>query len=386
MRRSVARSWTRSGSTRFDALRRARTQLADEHALVTRRFGAIDAAAEDCAAAALRGVIAFHPDDPLPASRLPTVAEMADPTCDINKHAQRAFTQVLHLRDWLRLVDLAAAIGEKGRSLRELSRLIGVAQPLAGAWLAAIPASDPFRVRSEIFTIFLERRLGLPLSCLVGRAAEHDRFGDSTLTCEREHTTRHNDVVHVWCAATRAAMGFRTFETHAEPPYSPDAIPDFVSEFGGAAGAHLIGEVKVYNPIVKVATLLRRGACYAFGATEAPLRVKILGERAGTPGAPLPPVRAGAEPRRAKYQVALDDGHEVVPLIHEVWGGAAPEAVAFLRRLADSKVGPDRATATWATSSFRSYWGQRLSLALQTGVAREILDAANDASAYRRAV
>ena len=61
--------------------------------------------------------------------------------------------------------------------------------------------------------------------------------------------------------------------------YSPDAIPDFVSEFGGAAGAHLIGEVKVYNPIVKVATLLRRGACYAFGATEAPLRVKILGER-----------------------------------------------------------------------------------------------------------
>ena len=97
-------------------------------------------------------------------------------------------------------------------------------------------------------------------------------------------------------------------------------------------------------------------------------------------------MRAGAEPRRAKYQVALDDGHEVVPLIHEVWGGAAPEAVAFLRRLADSKVGPDRATATWATSSFRSYWGQRLSLALQTGVAREILDAANDASAYRRAV
>ena len=43
------------------------------------------------------------------------------------------------------------------------------------------------------------------------------------------------------------------------------------------------------------------------------------------------------------------------------------------------------ATATWATSSFKSYWSQRLSLALQTGVAREILDAANEASAYRRA-
>ena len=39
------------------------------------------------------------------------------------------------------------------------------------------------------------------------------------------------------------------------------------------------------------------------------------------------------------------------------------------------------ATATWATSSFKSYWSQ-----LQTGLAREILDAANEASAYRRAL
>ena len=83
--------------------------------------------------------------------------------------------------------------------------------------------------------------------------------------------------------------------------------------------------------------------------------------------------------------MALDGGHEVVPLIHEVWGGVASEAVAYLRRLADSKAGPDRATATWATSSFRSYWGQRLAVALQTGVAREILDAAHDVAAYRRA-
>jgi len=332
----------------------------------------------------VRGALAFHPDDPLPASRLPTVAEMADPMCENNKHAQRGFAQVIHLRDWLRLVDLAAAIGEKGRALRELSRLIGVAQPLAGAWMDAIPASQPFRARSEMVTIFLERRLGLPLSCLVGRDAGLDRFGDAALS-DGEHTTRHNDVVHVWCAAARSALGHRTFETHAEPPYSPDAIPDFVSEFGGAAGAHLLCEVKVYNTVVKAPTALRRGASYAFGATEAPLRIKILGERAGAPGAPLPPVRAGAAPRRAQYQVALDGGHEVVPLIHEVWGGVAPEGVAFMRRLADSKVGPDRATATWATSSFRSYWGQRLSLALQLGVAREILDVANDVSAYRRA-
>ena len=56
-----------------------------------------------------------------------------------------------------------------------------------------------------------------------------------------------------------------------------------------------------------------------------------------------------------------------------------------LRRLAEKKVGVDRATATWSTASFRSYWGQRVALALQTGVAREILDVAHDVGAYRRA-
>ena len=35
-------------------------------------------------------------------------------------------------------------------ALRECSRLIGVAQPLAGAWLQAIPGPNQFRLRSTL--------------------------------------------------------------------------------------------------------------------------------------------------------------------------------------------------------------------------------------------
>ena len=48
-------------------------------------------------------------------------------------------------------------------ALRECSRLIGVAQPLAGAWLRAIPGPSQFRLRSSLYVIALQRWLGLPI-------------------------------------------------------------------------------------------------------------------------------------------------------------------------------------------------------------------------------
>jgi hypothetical protein len=104
------------------------------------------------------------------------------------------------------------------------------------------------------------------------------------------------------------------------------------------------------------------------------LRVEILGERAGSAEAPLPP-RPDGQPRKAKYQEALDGGHTVVPLICEVWGGFAPEAVTYLARLAQARgdgIDQERAGATWSTRSFTSYYGQLLSIAVQLGVAMEI--------------
>jgi hypothetical protein len=34
-------------------------------------------------------------------------------------------------------------------------------------------------------------------------------------------------------------------------------------------------------------------------------------------------------PRTAKYQAALEGGHDVLVLISEVWGGFSPEAMRF---------------------------------------------------------
>ena len=77
----------------------------------------------------------------------------------------------------------------------------------------------------------------------------------------------------------------------------------------------------------------------------------------------------------AHYQAALDQGHTVVPLISEVWGGFAPEAVSYLRGLAQARsdrLDIEQESTTWTTRSFTSYYGQRLSVALTTGVAHEI--------------
>ena len=73
------------------------------------------------------------------------------------------------LGDWWGLVQECEGL-QGWERLRELSRLIGVAQPLAGGWLLAVPGAPGFRVRSDFHTIALQRRLGLPIS-MVERAA-----------------------------------------------------------------------------------------------------------------------------------------------------------------------------------------------------------------------
>ena len=55
--------------------------------------------------------------------------------------------------------------------------------------------------------------------------------------------------------------------------------------------------------------------------------------------------------------------------------GFSPEAMRFLGELAQARndgIDIERASTTWSTSSFTSYHGQLLSLAVQWGVAIEI--------------
>jgi len=59
----------------------------------------------------------------------------------------------------------------------------------------------------------------------------------------------------------------------------------------------------------------------------------------------------------------------VLVLISEVWGGFSPEAMRFLGELAQAQndgIDIERASTTWSTSSFTSYHGQLLSLAVQS--------------------
>ena len=174
--------------------------------------------------------------------------------------------------------------------------------------------------------------------------------------------------------AVQAARGAAHTRATAEAPdWCAPSVPDGVSEYAGHAGAHQALEVKVYNTIIADAAQLLRGATVAFGATRAKLMAENLGEHAP------PDVCASARPGdlagEAKYAVALAGGHEVVMLIAEVWGGFAPEAMRFLGELSQARhdaVDLERASATWSTSSFTSYHGQLLSLAVQFGVAIEI--------------
>ena len=50
----------------------------------------------------------------------------------------------------------------------------------------------------------------------------------------------------------------------------------------------------------------------------------------------MAPRSAGAA-RTAKYQAALDGGHDVLVLISEVWGGFSPEAMRFLGELSQAR-------------------------------------------------
>ena len=92
--------------------------------------------------------LAYHPKGLPPAGALPSLTQMADPECKTNIRAQRSFASVTQLGSWLELMTEAAGLdGERGGvkvALRECSRLIGVAQPLASAWLQAIPGPSQF--------------------------------------------------------------------------------------------------------------------------------------------------------------------------------------------------------------------------------------------------
>ena len=79
---------------------------------------------------------------------------------------------------------------------------------------------------------------------------------------------------------------------------------------------------------------------------------------------------------KAHYKDALERGHEVVLLIHEIFGGWHEDAVDMLRRLADirgDRLDAESEDKSWRDKSFSSYHKTRISVALHCAVAGSIL-------------
>ena len=79
----------------------------------------------------------------------------------------------------------------------------------------------------------------------------------------------------------------------------------------------------------------------------------------------------------ADYADPLSQGHAVLAIIHETYGGFGPEAVRLLYELSrahGSRLGADEAAAPWCARAFRSLHALRISVAIHTAAASEILE------------
>ena len=77
---------------------------------------------------------------------------------------------------------------------------------------------------------------------------------------------------------------------------------------------------------------------------------------------------------KSDYAGAIRLGHDVIPVIHEVFGGWGRRAVKLFHQLArchNDKIHPG--LSTWACSTWTAYHAQRISCALHTRAAAEIV-------------
>ena len=84
------------------------------------------------------------------------------------------------------------------------------------------------------------------------------------------------------------------------------------------------------------------------------------------------------------YHFSLRRGHTVHLLVHEIYGGFAPGAVALLYELGrkhGARLGADENSAPWCARSFRSLHSMKISVALQMAGAEEIMNAIKDDAA-----
>ena len=122
------------------------------------------------------------------------------------------------------------------------------------------------------------------------------------------HSKRHNGVVKVLARAARQALNAKVDEEDmAHQVYSPDARPDI--RIQQRSRRYKLLEVKCLCPLSSNPALLDLdGSFAAFANTAPPKRAEVA----------------------AKYAPAKIKGHDVIPCVFEVFGGAAPEVMRLI--------------------------------------------------------
>ena len=273
-------------------------------------------------------------------------------------------------------------------SAREAVRLVSVSQAYAGAWLNAVPKSQPFRINTWAMRMLVQRRLGLPLAAeappdaLSRHGRRFDVFGDLAANDGKAgHQTRHHDVLVELVQRLRGVWGSAVeYEAPGYLEYS-DTRPDVAIH---KASGLWLGDTKVKDPIGSDASAAgQRGAFVAFGNTLPEARLEVLGRvQRGQPDGPRFNRVTGAgyvAPAGGDYARARANGIEVHELLFETLGGFGPSVVDLLRAAAEDRGNKLRGTeydaTTWSARTWMGYAAQRISCALARAVAWELATA-----------
>jgi len=241
-------------------------------------------------------------------------------------------------------------------------------------WLSAMPGHYMSRMRSELWEVSVSRRIRLPIAALLNTCyGETDRYGDAALN-SRPHGHRHYRCLQQWSAAAKSAYGpLYKREPNDHHFYSRNARPDGAVERTKEAPPK-VHEIKVVNDVHSKHGGLhvkKPGTKCAWGNSAPELVKGIRGSRKGK--------KNGSVGKPPKYHNALANGYCVIAVIFNVLGGMHEEADAEFEHMAWSKGGElgedEKASSSWASRSYKSYYGQRMSMAINMVASKQVLDA-----------
>jgi len=299
-------------------------------------------------------VVYLPPHAPLPES-LPSPEQFADAS---HPRAQSAYASALLARDWCEVVE----------SLEGADRawfLAASHHSIGGQFLMAVPSGAHFTMGPAVFQAAVRYRLREPQPVALsvpmcgGCGAEVDPEATHYVSCHgvsgrgNHVAAMHHVVVWTLMSMLRAVYGTARVlieDAAGAARYSPSHRPDITILDTDGLGSHTLVEVTVFRPAAP--TYHRWGA-------RRPVGGDLL---------------ARQERRRREYGDVRP--HRLVVFALADYGMLSPDASRLLRECIVARadrLDVEDGLATWACRSFSSFWRQRLSVVLATGIAECVL-------------